>query len=368
LAKPHVLLLVPNFQPHDAVGNDVLGMYETFRGAGYDTRILAADIHPAYRSIAASIESEAGDLWLDPAAILIYHHSIHWILGERILRRSKNRIVIKYHNVTPPEFFAPYAENYYRACVDGVEATKRLARLRIDFVWGASQYNADEFVRLGVPAKHCRAVPPIHRIEEIARTPLDAVVTGTHRGAVPNILYVGAFRPHKGHFKALEVFAAYRRLGASPARLFFVGSFDPALDPYVKELEEYARQLELDDYVAFSMSVSPAQLRSFYHAADVFLCVSEHEGFCVPLVEAMYFRTPIVAWASTAVGETCGDCGLIFDRFDAGSLAQALDRCLEDPCLARRLATEGRLRYERMFHPDALRAGLLNVLEEVERS
>ncbi len=366
MAKPRVFLLVPNFHPHDAVGNDVLGMYETFRGAGYETRIFAPDIHPTYQSIASVIDLTA-DEWSDPSAVLIYHHSIHWDLGERILQRSRNRIVIKYHNVTPPEFFAPYAENYYRACLDGIEATKRLARLRIEFVWGASRYNTEDFVRLGVPEARCRAVPPIHRIEDIARTPLDAVVTGKYREGPPNILYVGAFRPHKGHFKALEVFAAYRKLASRPARMLFVGSFDPALNLYVKELEHYAHHLEVDDALAFSMSVSPTQMRSFYHAADVFLCVSEHEGFCVPLVEAMYFRTPIVAWTSSAVGETCGDCGLLFEEFRAPDLAEAIDRCFEDAALSRRLASEGRLRYEKLFSPEALRSRLLSSLEEVEQ-
>jgi glycosyltransferase involved in cell wall biosynthesis len=107
-------------------------------------------------------------------------------------------------------------------------------------------------------------------------------------------------------------------------------------------------------------------LRAYYTAASVFLCVSKHEGFCVPLVEAMYFRVPIVAWATTAVGETCGGCGRVFGAFDAGAFAVAIDQCIDDPAVARRLADQGRLRYETAFHPGALDDRLLALTKEVE--
>ena len=154
----------------------------------------------------------------------------------------------KYHNVTPPEFYRNYPEFYYSACLKGVEATERLAKMRVDRVWGDSQFNSEEFVRLGVPADRCRVVPPLHDTEDLGRTPLDAVVTGTYRDTALNILFVGAFRPNKGHFKAIETFAAYRELSERPARLFFVGSFDPRLADYVEEVKQYARMLEAVSY------------------------------------------------------------------------------------------------------------------------
>jgi glycosyltransferase involved in cell wall biosynthesis len=122
------------------------------------------------------------------------------------------------------------------------------------------------------------------------------------------------------------------------------------------------------DGVSFHQSATVPQLRSYYTAASVFLCVSEHEGFCVPLAEAMYFRAPIVAWATTAVGETCGGCGIVLDRFDAPALAAGIEECVEDPVTARRLGTLGRRRYEEAFHPDAIAGRLLALVCEVETS
>jgi glycosyltransferase involved in cell wall biosynthesis len=349
------------------VGNDVLGMFRILRDAGYDAAIYAEHVHPDFAGITSPSLLNAEDLWGDPQAILIYHHAIAWDLGEQILRRSKNKIVIKYHNITPPEFFAPFAPEYSERCVKGMEATRRLAQLRVRFVWGASQYNNEDFIALGIPRERCRVAPPIHSVESLAEAPLDAVITGAYRDGVPNILFVGAFRPNKGHTKALDVFAAFRRLTACPARLFFVGSFDHLLAGYEEHVKQYARALEVQDDVHMAHSVTLSQLRSYYTMASVFLCVSEHEGFCVPLVEAMHFRAPIVAWANAAVGETCDGCGTIFDRFDEAALARALEECLDNPALSRSLADRGRQRYETAFSPAAIRARLLELVEEAQR-
>ena len=366
-SKPRIFFLLPTFQPNDAVGNDVLGMYHLLREAGYATTIFSEHIQPPLASVATKPRLDADRLWLDPEAILIYHHAIAWPLGEEILRRSKNKVVIRYHNVTPPEFYRNYVEFYYSYCLDGVATTKRLAQVRVDRIWGASQFNNEEFIRLGIPRDRCRVAPPIHHTEDLARAPLDAAITGTIRGATPNILFVGAFRPNKGHFKAIEAFAAYSELSARPARLLFVGSFDPVLGGYVEELKQYAQALEVEDSVVLAQSVSQSQLRTYYSMASVFLCVSEHEGFCVPLVEAMYFRVPIVAWATTAVSETCDGCGIVLEDFDALAFAKGIDECVENPVVARTLARRGRERYESTFCREAIRTRLLGLVEEVQR-
>jgi len=107
-----ILLLIPTFQPNDAVGNDVLGMHELLRAAGYDTTLFAQFVHPTHEKITKVLRSENDGPWDDPNAILIYHHAIDWDLGERVLAKSKNRIAIKYHNVTPAHFYSNYAEDY----------------------------------------------------------------------------------------------------------------------------------------------------------------------------------------------------------------------------------------------------------------
>lgn len=362
-----VHILIPTFQPNDAVGNDVLGMYEVLRAAGFDANVFAQFIHPAHQSFARVLVNETGSEWSDPNAILIYHHAIDWDLGEKILARSKNKIVIKYHNVTPPHFYSNYAEHYYWACVRGIEATERLAKIPNTQIWGDSWFNAQEFIKLGVPPERCDVAAPLHRIEDLAREPFDSVVIGKYRGETPNILFVGGIRPNKGHTKALEIFAAYKAMGGLAARLLFVGNYDPNLKLYMDELQEYIVQLNLvpEEDVIFGTSVTPSQLRSYYMAASAFLCVSEHEGFCVPLVEAMSFRAPISAWSTTAVGETAGGCGFLVDGFDSERLAEGLAEIVENPPLAREYAWRGRERYEHVFHADALKQKLVQMVQKV---
>ncbi len=362
-AGRRVHILVPTFQPHDAVGNDAAGMYFLLREAGYDAVIFAEHVHAHFSSITRKAEADNEAYWEDPDALLIYHHAIDWELGEKILKRTRNRIVIKYHNVTPAEFFANYSQFYYWACVRGRESTARLAQLPNTLIWGDSSYNNLEFIENGVSGDRCRVVAPLHHIDDVTKVDFDNVVLGTFRGG-HNILFVGGMRPNKGHTRALEVLAALRRRTSLPVKLFFVGSFDANLAAYTEDLQQYIRYLDLGEDVFTAHSVSPAQLRAYYMTASVFLCVSEHEGFCVPLVEAMAFRVPIVAWATTAVGETAGEAGLLTRQFDAEELAGHIADCLEDPQLSREMSERGRLRYEKVFHLGAIQKKVLELTEE----
>lgn len=366
--RARVLIVLPTFEPYDAIGNDVLGMYQCFREAGYETAIFAGRVHNSYQSLARRLDREPESIWSCPEDILIYHHGIEWQSGEFLLLRAKTKIVIKYHNVTPPHFFKPYAAEYFEGCKRGLEQTRRLARHPRAWFWGDSTYNVSQLLAFGAPRERARVIPPCHRIEELARTPLDNGVLGRWRDSTVNLLFVGALRPNKGHRRAIDVLAAYRRISDVPARLLFVGNADPFLSSYVDDVRAHARQLALTDQVQFAFSVTPSQLRAFYLVASAFLCVSEHEGFCVPLVEAMCFRVPVIACGDTAIGETCGDAGITLAEFDAGSLAAAIDECVENPVLARKLAQQGRRRYESTFRPSRIRSQLLDHLREVEQS
>ena len=364
MPTPRILILVPTLQLHDAVGHDVLGMREVYRDAGYDVAVWSQFVHPLCQPFTGTVHGLGGP-WDDPDSVLIYHHAIEWDLGEKILGRAKGRVVIKHHNVTPPHFFDGYAEDIREACARGLAATDRLAQIPGVTIWGDSRFNCDDFTRRGVDSSRCRSVPPCHRIEDLAREPLDMVVTGAFRGCGPMLLFVGSFRPNKGHAKALGVFSDFLQRSGRLAHLLLVGSLDPRLTPYVDDIQDSARRLGLFDSVHIATSVNPMQLRAFYTLADLFLCVSEHEGFCVPLVEAMAFRVPIVAWNTSAVGETMDGVGTAIDEYDQAALAEAIDELMQDPLRAIAFSDKGRQRYEKVFHPQVIRRRLLELLEEI---
>jgi glycosyltransferase involved in cell wall biosynthesis len=363
--EPRVFLLTPCFVPYDAVGNDVYGMWQLLCAGGHDARILAEVVHPTYEGI-AEIANPESDYWNSPDDILIYHHSIGWPLGESLLARTRNRIIVRYHNITPGRFYEHYARHYYDGCIQGERSTRRIVRIRPAAFWGASRFNTEELISFGAPRECCRWVPPCHLIEELAKVPMDPPILGTCRDGYLNILFVGGMKPNKGHLFALRAFAAYRNVFNPRARLIFAGSYDPGLQAYQEDVRRMANQLGVAADTVFAHSVSPSQLRAFYYVAGVFLCTSEHEGFCVPLAEAMAFRVPILAWGQTAVPETVGDAGIVHDRFDPMVFADSLQQVHRNPKQRVDIAECGRLRYESEFHPRAIQRKLLSLLQELE--
>lgn len=364
--KPSVHIVIPTFEPRDAVGNDAFGMYQVLRQAGYPVKIFSQTINPSYSAIAEPMAPPASGLFRDRRAVMIYHHATDWPIGEQIFGESQNKKVIKYHNVTPAEFFSGYAENYYQGCRNGAAATGRLARVDNTWIWGDSQFNTDEFIARGADVARCRVIAPLHQVKELLDCPLDPAVIGKYREIPVRILFVGAFRPNKGHMRAIEVLAAYHRLSRQNVKLFLVGSANAAMQGYVREIHQYADAMGVHHRVVFAHSVNASQLRSYYSTSTLFLCVSEHEGFCVPLIESMAFRLPIAAVTKTAVGETGGGCGLFLDDYEPEHFARAIDDIVENPMLAQDLAERGRMRYEAHFTNQRIGERLLKLMREVE--
>jgi glycosyltransferase involved in cell wall biosynthesis len=186
-----------------------------------------------------------------------------------------------------------------------------------------------------------------------------------YSGATVNILFVGGVKPNKGHARAIRVFAEYHQNFNHRSRLIFAGGIDELMGGYVSGLKALASQLGVADHVIFTGAVTGSQIKSLYVSADVFLCTSEHEGFCVPLVEAMYFRVPIVAWGVTAVPETMGECSFVLEDWNEPVFAAHIDRLVQDDQTAERLGTVGRRRYQMAFAPGALRQKLDGIIAEV---
>lgn len=366
MARPrNIRLLTHSLVPYDAIGNDVTQMRSALMESGYTVRVFAEGIHPACAPIADPIDLAPKELWRSSDDILIYHHSTGWPRGEEILFNTQNRIVLKYHNITPVRFFAPYSLPHVQACGFGIESTKRIARLPNMLIVGDSTYNCEDLIALGANPGNCRVLAPFHLTEELGREMFDFGTLSRYSGAAANILFVGGVKPNKGHARAIRVFAEYQRHFNDRSRLIFAGGLDERLSGYVDDLKALASQLGVADHLVFTGSVTGAQIKSLYASADVFLCASEHEGFCVPLVESMYFRVPIVAWGVTAVAETMGDCSFVLGDWNESVFAAHIDRLVEDDQTAERLGAMGRRRYQEAFAPKVLRGKLDSIIAEV---
>src|SRR5207248_3376126 len=169
----------------------------------------------------------------------------------------------------------------------------------------------------------------------------------------------GRLAPNKAQHDLIKALAAYRRLYDPRARLHLVGT--SSSESYRTALVAYADALDLVDAVEFTGSVSDGELAAHYRAADVFVCVSEHEGFCVPLLEAMHHRLPIVAYAAAAVPETLGDGGLLLNSKDPYTVAAAVQRVVSDADLRAQLVAAGTRRLHD-FDLDRSREKLLGAI------
>jgi glycosyltransferase involved in cell wall biosynthesis len=349
-----VHLLTPSVLPGDAVSTDILGMGRWLRRRGIAARVYAGRRHPSLRRLVRPL-CRYYHFLEEPEDVLIYHHSVGWPAGLAAYEASRNRRVVRYHNVTPAVYYLPYNGKYIKACRQGARETRRLLRARADLFLADSEFNARELGALGAEAALCRTLPPFHAVERLASRPSQPRLAA-RLARHPYLLFVGRLAPNKGHRHLLHAFAWYRQHLGGQARLLLVGHYDPGLVYYRRELEEEVRRLRLTGLVRFLSKVSPAALRTLYEHASVFVCASEHEGFCVPLVEAMYFGVPIVAYGGSAVGHTLGDAGLAWPTPTPALLAESI-RLLEEQPQARAAVIAGqRERFETCFRIEAIGA------------
>jgi glycosyltransferase involved in cell wall biosynthesis len=356
-----VALMVPCVMYADAVSADVLGMYQVLEARGHEVCIFA--YHWCVNDYQVRHYTELPRYLDDEHALLIYHHSIGWGEGFQMLSEARCKKVIKYHNVTPPHFFSAFHIDYVNACRVGRLQIPWFAGAHCDRYLGDSQFNMEELIAEGVDASRSGVVPPFHNIERLNSIEADLAVLDRCRDGKTNILAVGRLAPNKGHASLIEAFAIYFHQYNREGRLLIVGKEDERLHAYTDRLRQRVRELGLENAVVFVGEVPDHALKSYYLSADVFLMTSEHEGFCVPLIEAMAMKVPIVAVGSTAIPGTIGSSGILWDEPDHELLAHSLHAVVREETTRSALGTMGWARYEEQFSPERIEDQFLAALE-----
>ncbi len=356
-------ILVPSLFAGDATGNDALAMARILGDAGWDVRLVAENAGPGIDFVPAG---EAGRLLARPSTLVVYHQSTWWDRGLHLLRGARGPRVVRDHNVTPAGFFAGVHPDFVRAAEGGAEQRARVAREPGVMFLAASRTNARELRSLGADPSRLRVVPPFHRAEDLAgASPDEPALRRWSRGG-PTVIFVGRIAPHKGHLRMLRVAALHAELFGEPVGLRLVGSFDPRWTRWRAAVDRAVRRLGLVDRVEIVGPVSESELKSAYLTAHAMLCCSEHEGFCVPLVEAARLGVPVVAARQPAVADTLGPEGLVIDG-DDDLLATALHRVLHDADLREKLVLAQRARYDALWAPEVLERGFLDALGPLAR-
>jgi glycosyltransferase involved in cell wall biosynthesis len=344
--------------PGDAVTNAALEYRRLLR------QICPSDIYAAHRhpDLTGEIRMlrDYGSRLHAREDLLIVHLSIGDASVSRFLDERDERMVVVYHNVTPAEYFEPYDPAFARLLREGRAELGRLVD-RVELAMADSRFNADELGALGYDA--VRVVPLVVDVDRLRAVRPDPVLLKVLRGLDgPTFLYVGQILPHKRPDLLLEAFHVLVTRLDPTANLVVAGHARNAT--FARAFKAQLAQLSLPR-VRYLGDVTPAELVACYSSATAFVTASEHEGFCVPLLEAMAFDRAIVARDHAAVAGTLGDAGLLLPAdSDALLLAEALAEVGGAPELRDDLAARGRRRLE-VFDPDLARAAFLDALLEV---
>jgi glycosyltransferase involved in cell wall biosynthesis len=305
----------------DAIGHEVLGIQRVLRRAGYESEIFVETADPRLEDLTVDYRELVGAV--APSDLLIHHFSI----GSRASRTayaSPGRMALVYHNITPPEYFIGIHKDLVKLCFRGRrELTAYIDRSALAL--GDSEYNRQELEALGF--RTTGVLPVVPGFSHLEGVPDRMMAAGFDDGWA-NVIFVGRVIPNKKFEDIIRAFHAYRTRHNPRSRLLLVGSYS-GFDRYLAMLQALIARLGTPD-VHFLGHVSNEELTALYDIADLFLCASEHEGFCVPIVEAFYKQVPVLAFAATAVPATMDGGGVLYDTKDALEVARLMEAVLDD--------------------------------------
>ncbi len=356
--KLRVIQMLPALAFGDGIGNDTVALKGALQEAGYETEIYADYIDDRLPAGTARPIEEYRE---QPDDLVLYHLSTgsEWNYRFAELRCRKGVI---YHNVTPPHFFAGTHPEPWKDCCQGVEAVAFLAD-KVDFGLADSDFNRQDLIRAGYP-QPLETLPILIAFEDFEKEPDPAVLKRYQGDGYTNLIFTGRVFPHKKQEDIITAFYYYKKHYNPKSRLFLVGAHGGGGDAYFARLQEYVRALELEADVIFTGHTRFPEILAYYRLAHVFVSMTEHEGFCIPLVEAMYFGIPIVAYDCSAVGETLGGSGLLLLDKSPDQVAEAIQRLVSDPELRKRIVDGEKKRLQDFSH-EKIKARFLDFLERV---
>ncbi len=320
----------------DAVSDHVLLIQKWLKEMGFVSHIYATKFETIFQDVVRPVQEYEPDA---AEQCLVHHHAVGSVMAERLKNVHLPQVLV-YHNITPPEFYKTSNPALSAQLLKGRRQLEDM-RQRTILALADSPYNEKELLDLGYENT---AVLPIVLQESNYKLPLDVTLSAKTKERRPSFLFVGRVAPNKKQEDLLNFLYCYQRL-QSNARLILVGSLDN--EAYVNWLQEYANSLRLKrDDVIFTGHVSQQELVTYYSSADLYISMSEHEGFGKPLIESMYHGLPILAFASTAVPYTLGDAGVLFNVKDFEALAEAADFILENEQFRERIIQQQNARVQ----------------------
>ena len=337
--------LTASFAKGDAISNEALALRNVFRSWGCESEIFS-EVRRILPELRRDVRDIAGCAKaLRPGDAVLLHLSIGSPVN-RIFRDLSCRKAILYHNVTPPCYFERLQPATAWALEEGLKDVRALAGTA-EVNLAVSRFNAEELAGCGY--RDVKVLPLVFDPARLNERP-DRRALREWRDGCTNVLFVGRCAPNKKIEDVLDAFAHFQRTVEPESRLILVGSW-AGCDRYRQVLNSRIKRLGLKR-VEFAGSVPQPVLHAAYGAADLFLCLSEHEGFCIPLLEAMAHGVPVLAYAAAAVPETMDGAGALVARKDYPEIAELMGRLCTDQALREAVLAGQRERVKRYFSRD----------------
>jgi glycosyltransferase involved in cell wall biosynthesis len=347
---------VPAAHRGDAIGDSARRVRDLLRGMGHESDLFALTIDDDLRNEVRPFS--------DPGArrgdVTIFHFALPSPMTEAFAALD-GRKVLQYHNITPASFFAPYDAGLFRLAALGRQELATLAG-RVDLALGDSDFNRQELESLGF--ERTGVMPIAVNTERITAAPRRPALDRILGDGLINILFVGRIVPNKRIEDHIRLAELYKRYVDSHYRFVFVGRYD-GIPRYYAQIRALIVEFDmLADRFWFTGPVPDADLATFYRWADAYVSLSDHEGFCVPLVEAMAADVPVVAYGAGAVPETLGGAGLLFSPKDLELAAELLGTVVYDADVRRGVLAGQRKRLQ-AFAPVVIEERLKDTIAEL---
>lgn len=318
-----IIQILPTVSYGDAVSNDALALDRIIKSMGLDTEIYAETTGKNL-----PVKNISNLKKISPHDIIIYHMSTGTDLNFSLNRTICRKIMI-YHNITPPEFFRPYSHEMFALTNYGYQGLEYLKNT-FNMCLADSEFNKSQLIEYGYRCP-IEVRPVLIPFRNYRKAP-DRYIINKYSDGWTNIIFVGRIAPNKKQEDVIKAFYYYKKINPK-SRLILVGSW-AGMENYYNRLKKYTEILGLDD-VIFTGHITFDEIIAYYQVADIFLCMSRHEGFCVPLVEAMFFNIPIVALDAGAVPETLGESGILLPDNDPFYAVETISRILSDETFRR---------------------------------
>ena len=332
----------------DAVSSDTFDKWRTLRALGIPGELYCGVPDTHYSAISKPLSAHKPS----PNELLVFHYSVWSETAEYLREKTSAPMLLIYHNVTPSRWFQGWHQQ--------AETDTRMGRERLGvyldrqvYAVGDSEFNRRELELVGY--RSTGVTPIMVNFNRFAHEPNLDIVKEFRDGYV-NILSVGRIAPNKCHEDTIKTFYFYKRLINPRSRLFIVGS--TVVDEYRAWLERFAIKLGLAPHVIITGHVSDTDLAAYYACADVFVTMSEHEGFCVPILEAMAASVPVMGFDAAAIPITIADAGVLLKHKRHDVAAETLSQMLSHVQLRKNLIKRG---HERVadFSPEKTASNLV---------